>query len=108
MNGMVERVAKTLWDLDQKNVARFGVSNGILFGDHWHRKVVPWGHLLTEHVVDHIAMEWRAKAIAVIKALREPTEAMVKTVDEAAYGYGDDSWKWVWQTMIDAILEEKA
>lgn len=41
-------------------------------------------------------------ALAVIEAIREPSETMTLRVDEAANGHGD----YIFRTMIDALLQE--
>lgn len=50
---------------------------------------------------------WRRyvpEVVAVIAAIREPSEGMVAAVDEPAAGYGEH----IWSTMIDALLDEIA
>jgi len=51
---------------------------------------------------------WRRLAIAVIRAMREPTAKMIYAVDHHPdyMGYGDDSLEWLYSTMIDSITND--
>lgn len=50
---------------------------------------------------------WYPAARAAIKEMRKPTAGMVKYVEKhpGLMGYGDDSFDWIWSTMIDAALK---
>ena len=53
---------------------------------------------------------FRAQATAVLRAIREPSEAMMKAAEEVATDawveISNDTIKDIWRTMIDAALKE--
>lgn len=108
-NEMIERVAKALWDLEQSSFyIQYGFSNSLLFGEQWHKRAVPWEYLLnSETVIPSIAEEWKNKARAAIKAMREPTEKMMQAggMYLPDYSPSDEDAKICWHNMIDCIIE---
>lgn len=103
MSEMIERMAKALFEADQKLSPNTDIMNRLLYG----KPAVTWEYI-NDHtcVIPSIANEYRSKAKSLLAVIREPTKAMIKAVDEGCYGYGDDSWEWAWQTMIDAAIKE--
>jgi hypothetical protein len=97
MNEMIERVARALFDASQKNLV-VSRTNELLYG----KSDVTWEYINSEHVVSSIAEDYRTRARAAIEAMREPTEAMLKSGDSSrAAAFGCVS---TWQEMIDAAL----
>ena len=111
-NEMIDRVAKALWDDDQKFKSIFGFSNEILFGVEFRKKVVPWEYLLDKDIVSSISQEWRDKAKIVIKAMREPTEKMMVAAENAfpmllTFADKEESGSYIaWRAMINAVIDE--
>ncbi len=100
---MIERCAKALWDEDQIMRTKFDFSNSILFGM---KGPISWNHINSVHVIPEIAQEYRDKVIAVIKAMREPTEKMLKAGTQDDDDYNDDITL-AYQAMIDAVINER-
>lgn len=101
MSEMVERVAKAIW------LCRNTGANDADWADE--REVARKGHRNTDV---HEAL-WEARAA--VKAMREPTEGMVKAADNAGAldwspepGEGLDGvcWNDAWAAMIDTALSE--
>lgn len=103
MNEMIERLAKSLWDYEQsKDWVKYGISNEILYGEHFKDKSVPWEFVTSKDVIPSIAEEFREKARVIVKAMREPTEEMVDAGYDDVNSVGCEV---VWQSMIDEILK---
>ena len=73
-----------------------------------------WGELLAQgHQGQSRVSDTRGLADAAVAAMREPTDAMVKQGEMAAYEYRADPADWTlkltkdaWQAMIDAALKD--
>lgn len=103
MTEMIERMAKALFEADQKLSPNTDIMNRLLYG----KPVVTWEYVNDQtRVISSIADEYRNKAKSLLAVMREPTKTMIKAVDEGCHGYGDDSWEWAWQIMIDAAIKE--
>lgn len=85
----IERAARALCELDIRQKRKWDTAAEDL------ERIMP-------AAVDHAWEEYAEQARAVIAAIREPSERMIAAVDEAANGHGE----YIFQTMIDALLEE--
>lgn len=101
-NEMIERVAKAIWDLEQKEISRYGFSsNLIMFGI---KGPVSWEYINDyEKVIPSISESFRMKARAAIEAMREPTEAMLEATDPIDRNERQYALE-TWQFMIDEAL----
>lgn len=103
MSEMIERMAKALFEAHQKLSPTTDIMNRLLYG----QPIVTWEYVNDQtRVIPSIADEYRNKAKSLLAVMREPTKEMVKAIDEGSYSYGDDSWKWLWHTMIDAAMQD--
>ena len=84
MSGMIDRVAKVLFE--DRYITR------------WH-----------EPVLEVVRDAYRRRAIAVIAAMREPTEAMIEAHQEECAGTADEAGPLqivkAWQAMIDEAMK---
>jgi hypothetical protein len=82
----LERAARVLCDLTGRDPDEVCIGEGKAVGQTW----LGWEAFVSD-------------ARAVVAAIREPSEGMVRAVDEPADGYGEH----IWQMMIDALLDER-
>lgn len=97
---MLLKCARALFELDQEQPYVQYSTNPLMYGI---KGKVSWDHITDEEkVIASVVEGYASKAIAVIKSLREPTEAM-KRAGEFAYIHGSAD---AYRAMIDDILEK--
>jgi hypothetical protein len=97
---MIEKVAKSLFDLDQATMKKYGsISNKIIFG----KNDITWeDDICGPNTITYLKESWMEKARAAIEAMREPTAKMVRAGYKSETCMPDESYK----IMIDVALKE--
>lgn len=95
MSEMVERVARALFETDQKEHG-FGRGNWVMDG-----RPMTWEEIIAEPRLANDVQRYRTNAKAAIQAMREPTPDMIEAGwQDGMAGFGEgEEWEPVWKAM---------